>query len=165
MHKGFLIFDRLFNFTLDLKEPRDHDARMNGNGPFLKGKRRMRFEALTRVLVPRSAAFTSPQWDEACTLVDGVLQDKPASVHRKLGLFMWLMDLVSVMLAGKTVRHLPPENQRRVMDWFFNSPISLFRKGFWGINTLCKLAVYGQPQIQDEIGYVKKSVMQAGDAA
>lgn len=129
---------------------------MSERAPFLTGKRRERFEALQRCLVPRSAKFSTAQWEKSRTMVNEILADKPRAIHRKIGFFLWVIDVVSVMLAGKTVAHLPSENHKKVMDWFYDSPISLFRKGFWGVNTLAKLGVYGQAELYDEIGYVKK---------
>ena len=133
---------------------------MSAASEFLVGKRRIRFEGLTRCLVPRSRQFTEVQWTESRRLVNEILADKPPAVHRKIGMFLWLMDFASILLTGRTVRNANPSDQKRVMDTFFDSPIAIFRKGFWGVNTLAKLAVYGQSEINAEIGYVQKTLQQ-----
>lgn len=128
------------------------------NQVFLRGKRLVRFEVLQNVLVPRSREFSEGEKVSARALVNLVLMDKGPAIHRRIGLFLWLIDFIAVIMCGHTVGKLNSHQQKRVMDFFYDSPIALFRKGFWGVNTLCKLGVYGQAKIQDEIGYVKRPV-------
>jgi hypothetical protein len=60
---------------------------------------------------------------------------------------------VSIFTKGSKFRNLNEQAQEKVMNFFFDSPIGLFRKGFWGLNTLCKLGVYSQQSIYADIGY------------
>jgi hypothetical protein len=117
-----------------------------------------RFEALQRCLVPRSRRFTDAQREASRDLINGVLADKPAAVHFKIALFLFLIDGVALIFGLRRFAGLGSARQRRVMDFFFDSKIALLRKGFWGVNTLAKLGVYGQPSVYGEIGYVKRAV-------
>ena len=120
---------------------------------FLAGKRRQRFEAVQQCLVPRSKQFTPARKQRARELVNELLATKSPAVHLKLAALLVAIDLRSFYVGFKTFRNLREEQQRQVMNWFFDSSIALLRKGFWGVNTLAKLGVYGQPSIYAEIGY------------
>ncbi len=121
--------------------------------PFLIGKKRARFEAIQECLVPRSKQFTPEQKLRAQELVNGFLQTKSPAVRFKLAAFLILIDLVSLAVGFKTFKRLREDQQHQVMDRFFDSSMGVFRKGFWGINTLAKMGVYGQPSVYEEIGY------------
>ncbi len=113
-------------------------------------------EAVIGALVPRYQRFSDNQKKEAVKLIDRILASKPKSVISKIKLFLILIEMVSVVRGGRCFKNLSPEKQKKVLNFFFDSPLPLLRKGFWGINTLAKLGVYGQPSVYDEIGYVKR---------
>lgn len=123
---------------------------------FLTGQRLRRFEAVQRCLVPRCRAFDKDRRQASRELVNRILSDKAAAVHCKIALFLFLIDCVAMFFGLRTFGDLTHARQRRVMDFFFDSRIALLRKGFWGVNTLAKLGVYGQPAVYAEIGYVKR---------
>lgn len=120
---------------------------------FLTGKRLRRFEALQRCLVPRSQKFTSEQQRASVALVNGILSEQPRLIHFKIALFFWFIDFVSICCGRHMFVNLNESAQLRVMDFFFNSRLAIFRKGFWGVSTLAKLGVYGQSSVYNEIGY------------
>ena len=120
---------------------------------FLTPARLQRFEALQRALVPRSASFTEPQRSESRALVDRFLSQQPERTRRKLALFLIVIDVLSIVRGLRPFRRLTPRSQQGLLQWLFDSPIGLLRKGFWGLNTLARLGVYGQPGLHSEIGY------------
>jgi len=126
---------------------------VTANQPFLSGKRRIRFEALQRVLVPRAATFDTAARDAAADLVSGVVGRMPAVNQRKLGLFLAIIDVLSLFRGLRPFRRLPAAKQQALLAWLFECPVGLLRKGFWGLNTLAKLGVYGQTALYREIGY------------
>lgn len=121
--------------------------------PFLSGMRLVRFEALQRRLVPRAARFTESERDASRTLVNNLVAKQAEKNRRKLGLFLAIIDLLSVFFGLRAFRNLPPAKQDAVLHFLFDAPIGLLRKGFWGLNTLAKLGVYGQPALYGEINY------------
>lgn len=121
--------------------------------PFLTGKRLVRFEALQHALVPRSRGLSDAGRAESRRLVNDLIGNRAPADQRRLALFLWIIDLVSFLVGLRPFRRLPAARQRRVLAWFFDNPIPLLRKGFWGLNTMAKLGVYGQPAVHDEIGY------------
>ena len=126
---------------------------MNASEPFLSGVRGERFEALQRALVPRSTKFTDAERAESRRLINDLVGRMPAGNRKKIGLFLFIIDLISFFFGFAPFRKLNVGTQQRVLNFFFDSPIGLFRKGFWGVNTLCKLGVYGNPGMYAEIGY------------
>lgn len=120
---------------------------------FLHGRRARRFEALQGCLVPPARQFTDDQKKQSRQIINRVLQSQPASQQNKLKLFLILIELTSIMRTGKRFHALPYEKQERVLLIFFDAPIGILRKGFWGLNTLAKMGVYGQSSVYPEICY------------
>jgi len=116
-----------------------------------------RFIALQRCLVPRSQHFSADQVHTSLQLVNRLLQQQTDSSRKKLGLFLRIIDILSILMGGRSFRNLSAVAQNRVMQRLFDSPIGLLRKGFWGLNTLARYGVYGQPDLYQEIGYVLRS--------
>ena len=121
--------------------------------PFLSGKRLIRFEALQQRLVPRAQRFTDEERAASRALVNSLVGRMPAANRRKLGLFLVIIDILSFVRGLRPFRNLSPARQDRVLHFLFDGPVALLRKGFFGINTLSKLGVYGQTSLYDEIGY------------
>ena len=124
---------------------------------FLTGYKASFFESLQNSLVPRSKDFTPLQKQQSKDLINRLLDDQSESSKRKLALFFILIDLFSVLTNGKTFIKLKDDNKKALLQSFFDSPISLLRKGFWGINTLARMGVYGQTELHAEIGYTLRS--------
>ncbi|MFQ5739949.1 MAG: hypothetical protein ACE5JX_13150 [Acidobacteriota bacterium] len=120
---------------------------------FLSGRRRRRFEVLRGVLVPRSRAFTDAQRSRGRELVNEFVGRTPAATQRKLARFLILIDVLSILRGLRPFRLLPEAKQRALLNWLFDCPVGLLRKGFWGLNTIAKLSVYGQSSIYDDLGY------------
>lgn len=126
---------------------------MSDAEPFLTGIRGVRFEALQQRLVPRAAAFSAEERNASRMLVNTLVSRMPEANRKKLGVFLLLIDIVSLVMGWRPFRRLPPAKQDRVLAFLFDAPVGLLRKGFWGVNTLAKLGVYGQTTLYDEIGY------------
>lgn len=123
----------------------------------LSGRQAERFLALQQQLVPRSQHFNVEQTKRGLELVNTLLLQQSPQSQRKLGLFLRLIDLFSLCLARHSFRHASTTGQQRVLRFLFDSPVGLLRKGFWGLNTLARYGVYGQPDLYQEIGYVLRS--------
>jgi len=127
--------------------------KQNQPAPFLSGKMILRFEAIQNCLVPRSKAFTHQERSRSKKLINQVLQNQDETSKKKLSLFILLIDIASLVFHAKLFRQISQTKQTSLLTKFFDSPVSIFRKGFWGLNTLARLGVYGQKELHDEIGY------------
>lgn len=112
-----------------------------------------RFATLERRLVPLAQELNLEQRQAAQRLVAHFLAEKPKGLKRRLALFLALIDLVSLFMGGRVFARLPATRQDRVLNFFYHSRFSLLRKGFWGLNTLAKLSVYGQESIYPRLHY------------
>ena len=45
-----------------------------------------------------------------------------------------------------------------MLTLLFEAPVPLLRKGFWGLNTLVKLSVFGQPSVYPDIRYQREAM-------
>lgn len=126
---------------------------MNAPEPFLSGVRGERFEALQKALVPRAAKFSEAERAESRRLINDLVGRMPAGNRKKIGLFLGIIDVISFGFGFAPFRKLSADTQQSVLTSLFDSKVGLFRKGFWGVNTLCKLGVYGNPNFYGEIGY------------
>lgn len=129
---------------------------MGGDARFLSGQRLRRFEALQADLVPRSRHFDEAARIASRRLVDDFVGTMPASNQRKLGLFLLIIDVLALLTGLRPYRALPEARRLRLLAWLFDAPIGLLRKGFWGLNSLARLGVYGNPAIWPEIGYAPR---------
>lgn len=120
---------------------------------FFTTSRRKRFEAIQRCLVPRSRGFDDARRRVSAELINGVLAYKSGLIRCKIALFLLLIDLCALVTGGRCFASLNEERQNQVMCRLFDSPVALLRKGFWGINTLAKMGVYGQECLYEELGY------------
>lgn len=129
---------------------------MAGDARFLSGKRLTRFEVLQADLVPRSRHLDEAARNASRRLVDDLVGAMPASNRRKLGLFLVIIDVLALLTGLRPYRALPEARRLRLLAWLFDAPVGLLRKGFWGLNSLARMGVYGNPAIWPEIGYAPR---------
>lgn len=126
--------------------------------PFLAGKREKKFRAIQNCLVPLSKDFTQEQQKISNDTINLLLSTKPAAIRFKISLFLTFIDLLSLILKMRPFSSLKDESKIEILTKFFDSPVPLMRKGFWGINTLAKIGVYTQPSTYSIIGYEPKKI-------
>lgn len=125
---------------------------------FLQGNTLTKFLAIQAFLVPRALTLTNTQKDEAIKIINDYIATKPIAIAYKIKLFLTIIDLFSIFFGLSTFKNLSAKKKKMVMDFFFDSPIALFRKGFWGINTLSKMGVYTLTSIHSDLGYKLKEI-------
>jgi len=109
-------------------------------------------------LVPRSRHFSESQTQQALALVNHMLAGKSRLMQIQLCLFLFAIELCSRMLLWKPFAKLDQQIQYNLLYQFFDSNIPLIRKGFWGLNTLAKMAVYGQTSVYGELNYHRREL-------
>jgi len=87
------------------------------------------------------------------TIVDTALQDRDAGTRKQFGTFLGVIRLAPVLRFGRAFDRLDGARRNAVLRWFEDCPISLLRKGFWGLKVLVFMGYYGQSEHWDEIGY------------
>ena len=126
--------------------------------PFLSGSREKKFIAIQQCLVPLAKEFNEEQLKQSSETINSLLQNKPVAIRFKIGLFINIINFLSLVLKFKPFSTLDESSKTEILNKFFDSPIGLMRKGFWGINTLAKIGVYTQHSVYPIIGYEPKKV-------
>ena len=111
------------------------------------------FLEIQKCVIPRCAEFSDIQQQESLRILNHFLEQKSRSTLLRLRFFFVLIQAVSLLSSGSLFQKLPSERKMHVLQFFFDSRIALLRKGFWGVNTLARMSVYGQPSVYREINY------------
>ncbi len=114
------------------------------------------FIAIQQTVIPRTKSYSVSQQNESIKMVRELLNGKDVATRSKFSLFLKVVNLISFFFAFKKFENLNEAQRLRVLKFFYDSPIGLFRKGFWGLATLCKLGAYGQKSIYKDIHYEQK---------
>lgn len=114
------------------------------------------FLEIQKIVIPRVNSYSIEQQKQSIELVRALIATKDQATQKKFKLFLKLIQIISFVFGFCSFEKLSKEKKIKVLNFFYNSPIALFRKGFWGLNTLCKLGAYGQKSIYKEIHYEQK---------
>jgi len=114
-----------------------------------------RFDAVQRALLPRAEKFTLAEREHSHLVIMGVLAGLPRTMQMKLRIFLIAIDALSLLMGLSSFGGLPPSKQNTILRLLFDCPLGVIRKGFWGLNALAKMGVYGQADIAAELGYTR----------
>jgi hypothetical protein len=117
------------------------------------GSVRAAFRALTVACVPAASGFDDRAWERAEAIVDGALAERPPSVRSQVRLFLGVLRVLAFLRWGRGLAALEPARVRRLLEALERSPLLLFRRGTWGVRTLCFMGVYAQAQVRRDLGY------------
>jgi len=119
-------------------------------------KRRSTLWTLATRVVPPCTNLDEPARDEMMRLIDVAVSQRDRSMQRQLGLFLWVIRVVARLRGLRRIERLSPEKLDSLMRWLERNPVSLVRKGFWGVKALILLGYYGQGPIRQALGYLPK---------
>jgi len=110
-------------------------------------------QVLAARIVPETAELDSAGSSRFFGIIDEALQDRPASVRRQFGAFLGVLRWVPLARYGSPLDKLRAERQDAVLRWFEDCPVSILRKGFWGLKAMIFMGYYGQPETNELVGY------------
>lgn len=111
------------------------------------------FFVLSERIVPEVSALEPKERERFLGIVSHALSTRSDSVHFQLKLFLYVLRWFPLFRFGAPLDRLSGVRQDRVLHWFMNNPISLFRKGFWGIKALVFMGYYGCSEVGEAIHY------------
>ena len=120
---------------------------------FLTSSRRAFFLVLAARIVPESTSLDAEACGRMLALVEETLATRPGRTVRELALFLRILRWLPALRYGQPLDRLGPAAQDAALRRFQDSPVPLFRKGFWGVKTLVYLGYYGRPEAAATIGY------------
>ena len=104
-------------------------------------------------IVPETVALDSAGRARFLSIIDHALQDRDPKVRRQFSIFLGVLRWAPLFRYGVSFDGLRIDRKDGVLGWFEDCPVSLLRKGFWGLKAMVFMGYYGQPETNEEIGY------------
>lgn len=120
---------------------------------FLTSKKEAALRRLAARIVPETLELDADGRRRFADIIDEALADRPPAVRRQFATFLGVLDWAPALRYGRRFQALQPASQDTVLRWFEDCPISLLRKGFWGLKAMVFMGYYGQPETHRLIGY------------
>ena len=110
-------------------------------------------QVLAARIVPETTELDASRLSRFFAIIDTALLARPPEVRRQFAIFLGLIRWAPVIRFGTSLENLRPDRQDRVLRWFEDCPVGLFRKGFWGLKAMVFMGYYGQPETNELVGY------------
>ena len=110
------------------------------------------FRAIATTVVPEAQQLGEADWREVHGIIDQALS-RPAAIRRQLAMLLRVITVYALVRCGRGLSSLTPERRYRVLHQLERSPLSLLRKGVWGLRTLILMGYYARPAAAAAIGY------------
>lgn len=117
------------------------------------GKGNARFRAVVVTMVPEAASLGDDEWRAAEAIVARALASRSPAVRRQVGLFLRVLDVLSLFRHRRRLAALPPNERTRFLQSLSRSRLLLIRRGVWGLRTLAFMGYYARSEAARAIGY------------
>ena len=84
-------------------------------------------------------------------LIDTALGQRPPAVQKQFGALLKIVRLAPVFRYGRPFDKLAPTQQDAVLAWFQDAPVTLLRKGTWGLKAMVFMGYYGRPEAASQV--------------
>ena len=128
----------------------------------LSGTHASFFMVVAETITPEVASLDPDGRARMEAIVDTALFDRDAATRRQFGTFLGVIKMAPVLRYGRSFDRLGADQRAAVLRWFQDCPISLLRKGFWGLKVLVFMGYYGQEENWARIGYAPEFDGRAG---
>lgn len=109
--------------------------------------------AVAARVTPETAGLDDTAKRDFRALIDTALGQRPAAVQKQFAGLLKIVRLAPVFRYGKPFDKLPPEKQDAVIAWFQDAPVTLLRKGLWGLKAMVFMGYYGRPEAATRVGW------------
>ena|SRR5579871_5235249 len=111
------------------------------------------FRAVVSTIVPESADLDEAGWSEVLGVVEALLRNRPAALHKQIRAFLAFIQWLPVIRFARPFTRLDAARRTRVLAHLQNDRVEKIRVGFWGLRTIVLAGYYGRPQAAADIGY------------
>lgn len=111
------------------------------------------FRSVVLTIVPEASGLDQAGWKHLESVVENMLDQRPAAMVRQLRLFLKMIEWLPALRYGRSFSTLDAAKRTRVLSYLQDHPVELMRVGFWGLRTLALLGFYGRPEAAQAIGY------------
>ena len=112
-----------------------------------------RLRPLLATMVPATSALSAAELDRVLDRVDARLALEDPGLRRQLRLFVRVVWWLPVLTSFRTFGGLPPARREAFLLRLQDGPVPKLRVGLWGLRTLLYLGWYGDPAVQEGLGY------------
>lgn len=111
------------------------------------------FRAIAGTIVPEARALGEPEWHALEGLIEGTLAMRPVSLRRQVRLFIRVLWWLPLVTRGRTFGALGDADRAAVLHAIERGPVTLLRRGLWGLRTLVFLGYYARPEAAAAVGW------------
>ena len=111
------------------------------------------FRSIAEAVVPDTQHMTPTEWQDFGAVIERALMRRPARMRRQLTIFLRLLNFLSFVRYRRSLQNASIQQRTALLTSIENSPLLLFRRGFWGIRTLVFMGYYARPQCGHALGY------------
>ena len=110
-------------------------------------------QTLAARIVPESTELDAAGAGRFFGIIDNALQEREPSVRRQLAVLLGVLRWAPLFRYGGPFEKLRAERQDAVLRFFEDCPLSLLRKGIWGLKAMVFMGYYGQLETNELVGY------------
>jgi hypothetical protein len=110
-------------------------------------------KVLAARIVPETTELDAAGAGRFFGIIDRALQEREPSVRRQFAAFLGVLQWAPLVRHGVPFDRLPAGRQDAVLRWFEDCPVSLLRKGTWGLKAMVFMGYYGQEETNPLVGY------------
>lgn len=109
--------------------------------------------AVAARVTPETARLDDTSGRDFRNLVDTALSQRPPAVRKQFGTLLKIVRLAPLVRYGRPFDKLTPAQQDAVIAWFQDAPVTLLRKGMWGLKAMVFMGYYGRPEAATQVGW------------
>jgi len=128
----------------------------------LSGNHSAFFMVVAETITPEVAALDPDARARMAEIIDTALLDRDEATRSQFGTFLSVIRMAPLIRYGRVFDRLDADQRDAVLRWFQDCPISLLRKGFWGLKVLVFMGYYGQEENWSSVGYAPEFNGRAG---
>lgn len=119
----------------------------------LTGKKLQTFLAVADRIIPPDTDSSGAGTLQTAGVVDWALDKMPVDLRKKVLLFITVIELFGFFFGGKFFSKNNDAAKDRELRWLENSPIRLFRMGFFGVKTYICMGYYTREDVWKTFDY------------
>lgn len=119
----------------------------------LKSGKMRTFQAVAARILPEAHGMAGGDQLLTAAVVDWVLEKADDSLRKKLLLFLQIIRWGPMLFYGRPFHRLDGQRQDRFLRRMEQSPVRLFRMGFFGLQTYIKMGYYTRETEWGQFGY------------
>jgi len=119
----------------------------------LTGNKLKTFLAVADRIIPPDDDSPGGGTMQTAGVVDWALDKMPKGLRKRIMLFITVIEILGYFFGGKPFSKCNPSVQDRELKWLENTPLRLFRMGFFGVKTYVCMGYYTREDVWRTFDY------------